>query len=1430
MNSQITRREVNRAVAVRVLVGVVVFVLQAPTYAFEILNETSSAMRAIVPEGDFDEIIPPNEARSCNWRNGSCNPTGTQTGRLTLIAQTLDGSVLDFAATVDLMAGGRARIRQQSRDGMNILPNFYVDSWDVTGTQRIDDTRLGIDESDRHVRFLVTADCQYQNHDGDRKAVADATASQMQSFVDNPQHRIRGILVAGDLTQWARVDEWEDYCDSIRGYEEFYYDGLGNHDLLNVQNFWEIESCFYSDDTAPWCAIPETLADTIRNRRHRTTKTAKAPGVAPHYSWDWHDVHFVQLNLFPGDGPTDDPLATDGAGYDPANALSFLIDDLAAHVGGSGRPIVLVHHYGFDPFSTGDHWWSDSERLAYWNALAPYNVAGIFTGHTHLKESDTTWRYDWKRPAEAEAGPDEIPTFVSGASLFGVYVDVTIFDDDRMRITRRASDGRAIDAETVLFGQDDLYDRTVANDSCDSAYPLFEFGEEISDLRIVGDDEDWFSITVPGQSRLRVDATFANDIGNIDLSLYTDCNAAPIRSATGDTDNESVTWTNPGADTTVCIRVMQRAGETRTIAYDLSVAVGDDAFEENDTCAAATILDEGNYSDLTLSNDDEDWYRITAPAATKVSVGMQGLSQALDLEFEIREDCESGPVLYGVTNGVIKENTYINDGPARDIYVRALAQGHLGRERYELFINFVALSTPSCSHLPVTPPGFYSSLNVYDGLDDWYRIESVNGAATTVTVDYDHSNGNIDLEFWRACHFARFQTSSSHDNRETLSYEGDGFGDDFYVRVRMADPGGYNQYTLSVTNRSVVDGADDCADAMPISGTRDFIFNNTDATTDGQPDALCNFSGNNMIYNDVWFDWTSTLTGRATLSICPSLTTLDTKVAVYEGTNCVGDILVCNDDACDLKSEVEFDAVAGGEYKIRVGSYVPGDGQGGHFAISVEDAYGPLDDCSDAPPLAPGLYSDLVLGVDNGPGGIPTDYWATMVPGNTRLTVDVLYDDGVVFDPAADFSLHRPNDGACPGPSWLVHDSAIPGGTRFRVDNHGNPQRYYFRVRNTGDEYGFNYALRISQSTIDDQFEPNDACDSPATLTTGFHDELRCSNEDYYAIPLPATAILDVAALFAQADGDLSLLLCRTCGEPIVVSNSENDDEFLEYINTGPAETVILRVTRADASGLVPYALDVSVTDFDDCNGNTLDDNVEIAEQLADDCNGNGIPDECDIRNTRLVSNNTGVDDAVWLGTPDGVYAGVGSDRVLYDLSETARVFDGPGSDFNIYEFDRGGSEFNRIRVYAGLNQFNLVDITATEAPVVRISGDEAHGDNAFARSYDISASGYSRIRYIAIDGNDGLGDAGAARGFDLDAIGLIYVGPTGCPVHFDADMNCDGVVDLQDVSLFSRALVDPASYAFHELSCPIQRADVNRNGAIDGNDTPGFIELLTAP
>ncbi len=63
--------------------------------------------------------------------------------------------------------------------------------------------------------------------------------------------------------------------------------------------------------------------------------------------------------------------------HNPQGALFFLKEDLARHVGASGRPVVLLSHCGFDT-----DWWHTHDWRAVYEAVQPYSVVLYLFGHT----------------------------------------------------------------------------------------------------------------------------------------------------------------------------------------------------------------------------------------------------------------------------------------------------------------------------------------------------------------------------------------------------------------------------------------------------------------------------------------------------------------------------------------------------------------------------------------------------------------------------------------------------------------------------------------------------------------------------------------------------------------------------------------------------------------------------------------------------------------------------------------------------------------------------------------------------------------------------------------------------------------------------------------------------------------------------------------
>jgi hypothetical protein len=115
-------------------------------------------------------------------------------------------------------------------------------------------------------------------------------------------------------------------------------------------------------------------------------------------------------------------------------------------------------------------------------------------------------------------------------------------------------------------------------------------------------------------------------------------------------------------------------------------------------------------------------------------------------------------------------------------------------------------------------------------------------------------------------------------------------------------------------------------------------YDNTAATTGSQGQS----TNCGPIHNDLWFTWTATTSGTATIETCFQ-TSVNTMIAVYPGAGCpTAPELGCNDDACGgVTSSVTVPIAVGSPYTIQIGSQPGSPGGPASFTISETPGGGP---------------------------------------------------------------------------------------------------------------------------------------------------------------------------------------------------------------------------------------------------------------------------------------------------------------------------------------------------------------------------------------------------------------------------------------------------------------------------------------------------------
>jgi hypothetical protein len=128
---------------------------------------------------------------------------------------------------------------------------------------------------------------------------------------------------------------------------------------------------------------------------------------------------------------------------------------------------------------------------------------------------------------------------------------------------------------------------------------------------------------------------------------------------------------------------------------------------------------------------------------------------------------------------------------------------------------------------------------------------------------------------------------------------------------------------------------DDCANARAV-GEGAFFVDNHDATTDGPSNCAPQVK-------DVWWAYTASADGVATVTTCDPLLSLDSVMSVYADA-CGGRLIVCNDDGPNrcfvigsdfFGSELQFPVIAGHRYVIQVGSHANFGGNAGFSQLHI---------------------------------------------------------------------------------------------------------------------------------------------------------------------------------------------------------------------------------------------------------------------------------------------------------------------------------------------------------------------------------------------------------------------------------------------------------------------------------------------------------------
>ncbi|MHC4707070.1 MAG: right-handed parallel beta-helix repeat-containing protein [Planctomycetota bacterium] len=270
-------------------------------------------------------------------------------------------------------------------------------------------------------------------------------------------------------------------------------------------------------------------------------------------------------------------------------------------------------------------------------------------------------------------------------------------------------------------------------------------------------------------------------------------------------------------------------------------------------------------------------------------------------------------------------------------------------------------------------------------------------------------------------------------------------GHEYLLRV-AGDEYATGDYTLTVTPPRPPHDA--CPNAIEVAAGQ--IYSGSTVGADGTDISSC---GPNDTM-DVWHWYTAVRSGSHILSLCRS--DFDTTLAVFD--SCGGTELACNDDACDLQSEVVMSMTEGETYFIRVSG---ADGEAGRYKLEVI-APPAHDECGSAMDLTYAIPNSnstaLAGGTDVTSCGLndTNDVWHSFSPGvDANYMVSLCGSDFdttlAVFDSCGGTELVC-NDDYCDSESELTVKLVAGNGYLIRVAGYyGEVGNYTVFVTLAGD-------------------------------------------------------------------------------------------------------------------------------------------------------------------------------------------------------------------------------------------------------------------------------------------------------------------------------------------------------------------------------------------
>ncbi len=397
--------------------------------------------------------------------------------------------------------------------------------------------------------------------------------------------------------------------------------------------------------------------------------------------------------------------------------------------------------------------------------------------------------------------------------------DATTDDDDAT-----PDDDDSADDDDATTDDDDsatgtcLPDPGEPNDHLSSATPMTD--GVWTTYYVCGDDPDWYALDVQQGDLVAAAVLFEHETGDINATLY-DETGAVVHELNSGTSNELAVATATASGTWHLEVFVDGSHDDGGALYDLDLTVGVqpclwDWAEPNDVANVVfEIGGMGNYPGLVVCEPQVDWFSRDLESGDVFDVSLFFDHDEGDIDLTIYGPTFN-PLLTATsqTDDEVLSLEIIDTGRYYIVVTMAADSGSMPGNAYTLQWE---LGTDSTCPADVAEPNFNLSgsqgvipgsldgLTVCDDNPDFFVVEALPNNELTVTVLFDHSEGNIDLTLVDFVGTVLGSSTSSTDNESasvTFPQE-----EGVFIEVSLPSDSGSqqgNSYELAITQASPV--------------------------------------------------------------------------------------------------------------------------------------------------------------------------------------------------------------------------------------------------------------------------------------------------------------------------------------------------------------------------------------------------------------------------------------------------------------------------------------------------------------------------------------------------------------------------------------------------------------------------------------------------